>query len=339
MKTKTEETKRDSFFDNYKCILIFLVVLCHFMSPLGKIFGIKFLYRYFYIFHMPAMLFVSGYFMKKSIKDGKLVSNKIFNYILLYLVFQIIYTIINNGKFSLYQSQMGLWYIQVLIIYSLLLPLITRIDNKISILFCILFGLLVGVDSSAGHIASLSRTLVFLPFFMMGYYLSKEQIMKLVKGKKYKLIIGIIGLIILGVLLYFNFYKLSELLDLSTGKVPYKLMKLSNFKGIIYRGLWYIAATLMIVFTMMITPIKKCFLSRIGSRSLQIFLIHLILCVLLRKTEIYNLISLYNEPIAIIISIVIGVIMTYITSLGIFKYPFDYIMKLKFKYLLIQNSE
>lgn len=140
---------RDYLFDNYRFILIFLVVFAHFVSPLSKIYEIKYLYRLIYIFHMPAMLFISGYFSKSSIKDGKLVKNKIFNYVLLYAIFQFIYTLINKGRFSIYQSQMGLWYIQVIIIYTLLLPILVRIKNKICIVLTFVLGLLVGLDNSA----------------------------------------------------------------------------------------------------------------------------------------------------------------------------------------------
>lgn len=173
---KSKLLPRDNFFDNYRAILIFMVVICHLISPLAQFFSIKFLYRYCYIFHMPAMLFISGYFFKSNVKDGKLVKNKIFNFTMLYVVFQIIFTLINKSKFSLYQSQFGLWYIQVLIIYSLIVPILDRLNPKFCIPLTFALGLIVGEDNTAGHVASLSRAVVFLPFFMVGYYLSAEQV-------------------------------------------------------------------------------------------------------------------------------------------------------------------
>lgn len=272
--------------------------------------------------------------MKRSIKDGKLISNKIFNYIFLYILFQILFTLINNGKFSLYQSQMGLWYIQILIIYMCTLPIITKIKNKYCILLSIFFGLLIGIDKSAGHIGSLSRLLVFLPFFLAGYYIEREQLMQIVKNKKYSVIIGLIALFILGIIINKMINFVPHLNYLTSGKVSYYVMKLTTIEGVFHRLIWYIIAFLMIIFTMMIIPMKKCILSKIGSRSLQIFLLHLIICVYMRKTDFYIFLGNYNDIIVIFSTILISGLITYVTSLKIFKYPFDYIMNLKFKKLL-----
>ena len=58
------EKERDYFFDNLRFILILLVVVAHMISPLSKIHFITVLYRYIYFFHMPGMIFISGYFSK-----------------------------------------------------------------------------------------------------------------------------------------------------------------------------------------------------------------------------------------------------------------------------------
>lgn len=328
--------ERDYFFDNLKAILIFLVVLAHFIGPLGKIYGIKFLYRYIYLFHMPGMILISGYFFKKSIENGKLIKNKVFNYILIYIIFQMIYTIINESKFSLYQAQMGLWYIQILVIYNFLIPIISRIRVKYCLILCLFFGLLVGLDNSAGHVASLSRTIVFLPFFMIGFY-SKKQYFEKVFAKKY-IWVGAIILIIIGIILFYNISNWTQLLNISSGKLSYKAMKLDYVYGIIYRLLWYVAAMLTLICVIMITPKKKCLITYISGRTLQIFLLHLIIIVLLRKTDIYKVMCNYNDYLVILISIISSAIITYLASLKIFSYPFDYIMKIKFKWLLKEEN-
>ena len=332
--TKTKE--RDCFFDNLKAIFIFLVVLGHFIGPLGKIYGIKFLYRYIYLFHMPGMILISGYFFKKSVENGKLIKNKVFNYMLIYIIFQVIYTVINESKFSLYQAQMGLWYIQLLIIYNFLIPVISRIKAKYCLILCLLLGLIVGLDNSAGHVASLSRALVFLPFFMIGFYLKRQHLEKLFE-KKY-ICIGIIMLIIIGIILFLNINNWTQLLNISSGKLSYKAMKLDYAYGIIYRLVWYVVAMLALISIIAITPKKKCWFTYIGMKTLQIFLLHLIICVLLRKTDIYKIICNYNDYLVIFISIISSALITYITSLKIFSYPFDYLMKIKFRWLLKEEK-
>ena len=68
---------RDYFFDNYKALLIVLVVVGHFIEPCydNNVFlsGLKWM---IFSFHMPAFIFISGYFSKREISFGKLVQKR-----------------------------------------------------------------------------------------------------------------------------------------------------------------------------------------------------------------------------------------------------------------------
>ncbi|MFZ7944441.1 acyltransferase family protein, partial [Neobacillus sp. 19] len=64
-------SKRSKYFDNAKFILIFLVVFGHLISPLKERDRILFtLYTVIFLFHMPAFIFISGYFAKGFRKKG-----------------------------------------------------------------------------------------------------------------------------------------------------------------------------------------------------------------------------------------------------------------------------
>ena len=334
METKVEK-ERDYFFDNLRFIFIALVVIGHFISPLANIKSMKLLYRFMYLFHMPGMIFISGYFSKSSVKDGKLVKNKILNYVLLYTIFQIIFTLLNKGKFSIFQSQNGLWYIQILIAYTLLLPIIERMKKVPVLIISVVLGLLVGIDNQAGHVASLSRMLVFLPFFLTGYYCKREWIEKIAK---YKYVI--FSVIIFGAIIYFLYQTINTkwILELSAAKSSYSVMKMTILEGTIKRAILYIVSLLMCISLMIITPKKKTFFSKFGARTLQIFCLHLIVVILLRKTEFFIWLKQLKHiyAIGIILSTSIGV--TFILGTKVFSYPFDWIMKCKFKHLL-KNPE
>lgn len=82
--------ERIHFFDNLKGILIFLVVfghyalLVHAASPaMGGV------YEYIYLFHMPLFVFVSGFFAKSIVKNGRLRVEKIFSIVALAMLFQL----------------------------------------------------------------------------------------------------------------------------------------------------------------------------------------------------------------------------------------------------------
>lgn len=330
------EKERDYFFDNLRFAFILLVVMAHFISPLGNIKFIKCIYRFIYLFHMPGMIFISGYFSKSSIKDGKLVKNKVLNYCLLYAIFQTIYTLLNNGKFSVFKAQIGLWYIQILVMYLLLLPVVDRIKKIYMFVISICLGLAIGLDESAGHVASLSRGVVFFPFFLMGYHCKKEYLEKLFKVKY--VILSIVIFLLIGFLLYKFTPELNWLPNLTSGKLSYYAMKMANEEGILKRFALYIISTIMCLCLMIIVPKNKTFFSRFGGRTLQIFCMHLIVLVLVKKTQLYVYLKSIDKiyATAIIMSMCVG--LTFLLGFKFFSYPFNFIMKHKFKHILKENN-
>ncbi|EAD8587403.1 acyltransferase family protein, partial [Listeria monocytogenes] len=85
--------KRESYFDNAKFILIFLVVFGHFLQTfIADYAGVRVLYIYIYTFHMPAFVLISGFFAKSFGKPGYL-KKTMKKLILPYVFFQLIYSI------------------------------------------------------------------------------------------------------------------------------------------------------------------------------------------------------------------------------------------------------
>ena len=80
-----EKSERLCGFDNLKFVLIFLVVLGHFLEISEAFEGSELLLRTIYSFHMPAFLFLTGYFAKFRPKKIALQ----FGYT--YLLFQVLY--------------------------------------------------------------------------------------------------------------------------------------------------------------------------------------------------------------------------------------------------------
>ena len=63
--------KRSAYWDNIKAILIFLVVLGHFLLAMQKkSVLVEAVYWWIYSFHMPAFVFASGYFAKSFVKKN-----------------------------------------------------------------------------------------------------------------------------------------------------------------------------------------------------------------------------------------------------------------------------
>ncbi|MGG3906453.1 acyltransferase family protein [Geobacillus stearothermophilus] len=68
--------ERDYYFDNAKCALMLLVVFGHFLRPyIDGVLWVHSLYTWIFFFHMPAFIFISGYFAKKFYEHGYLQKN------------------------------------------------------------------------------------------------------------------------------------------------------------------------------------------------------------------------------------------------------------------------
>lgn len=67
-KETDKKMERDNYFDNYKAFLIILVVVGHFINPLTEsVPWTEYVRKAIFIFHMPAFIFISGYFFKTGI--------------------------------------------------------------------------------------------------------------------------------------------------------------------------------------------------------------------------------------------------------------------------------
>ncbi len=250
--TITALAERNYWLDNTKFFLIMLVVIGHFISEFRQYKMVNYTYSFIFIFHMPLFIFISGFFSKNIIVKNK---NKILNYIVLYLIMQSIELIITKSKFTIVKPAYTLWYIQSIIIYNLLLPIIHKMKPIYACAIAVIMGLIIGFDNNANTIASLSRTFVMLPFFVMGYFMSEDMLNK-IKNKR-NTIIAIIFLVLLAISMPYiigNPIKMPR--NLLLAQKSYSNMKLGNI-GILYRAFWYILATTTCLSILLIIPKGK----------------------------------------------------------------------------------
>ena len=182
--------KRDFYFDNAKFILIFLVVFGHLLrSFIEDHEQISSLYKVIYTFHMPAFIVISGYFAKGFSKKGyigKITKKLIMPYMLFQLIYSIFYYFLHQKdalKVDPFDPNWALWFLLSLFFWNLLLRLFAKYTAGISITIALLIGLFVGYVDWINNYLSLSRTFVFLPFFLLGYYMRKEHFYLILKPK------------------------------------------------------------------------------------------------------------------------------------------------------------
>ena len=178
---------------------------------------------------------------------------------------------------------------------------------------------------------------VFLPIYLTGYYLNKDHINKMRENQIFKIIalllfVGL-GFFIVKFMTNFDFKY-----DMLYGKDSYDSMGVSNLLGVFIRSSWLFISILLILGLITLVPSKKTFYSKFGSRTLQVYLLHLILIILLRQNNIFKMLLEYNDFYVIIGSVIGGILITFILSLKIFSYPFEFLMNLKFDKFLVDKD-
>ena len=287
------EKKRDILFDNIKVVLIILVVYGHVIEEIrfeNEIFlGI---YNFIYLFHMPLFVFCSGAFAKS---DKKRIIRK---YLIPYIVFQTLYGIFDvyvmkKESFYFLESYYVLWYILSLAVWSLILPLFSANGNwkKQTLLWSLsaLIGLLSGYVEVIGKEFSLSRILVFFPFFLAGYYIKQEgfgkdfiKVLGKLKEKKSVRLLCAVLLVAAGVLVYMAGNRINTWA--LYGYTSYE------FQGytVYFRCVQYLAGAGLSILIFYAIPGKKAYFSFVVRNTMAIYLSHVPMIKLMEKIGIFS---------------------------------------------------
>lgn len=303
---------RIAYFDNAKAILIFLVVVGHMLSKfLHDSHITDSIYLFIYLFHMPAFILISGYFSKKIYEPGylsKLVKKMLLPYALLQVLYSLYYYFVfdDNISLSLFIPRWALWFLVSLILWNVLLYFFGKI--KYGLLLAIVISLVIGYDAYVGEFLSISRTLFFFPFFLMGYYLQKHHFEKL-KARTNVIIGYILAILIFVAIYYFAPIEFSSWLH---GKRPYEEMSFSLLQvAWANRFVAYVAMTVTTYMFLTIVPNRHSFFTSIGQNTMSIYLLHMALIRIFESSSLKMFIENSGHYWLIF---VIGAIIVYLLS-------------------------
>lgn len=281
--------KREPFFDNARFILIFLVVFGHVIQPLTDDSELLMvLYQFIYFFHMPAIILISGFFAKGSSEPAYLLK-LLQKFIIPYVIFQILYTAYyyfttdSGWNVPLFEPHWSLWFLLILCSWHFLLIIFKKMPAKTSLILAVLLGIMVGYIDQIGHMYSLSRTFVFFPFFLAGYWLSIDQLFKWKRSRYRLLSVAVMLMLVIGIAFYPNF-STSWLF----GSVSYISLDAPVWGGVI-RGAIYLIAFLLTFSVYVWIPRKQFILTRFGEQTLYVYLLHGIFIQLFRE---FNMIQI-----------------------------------------------
>jgi len=294
-----EIKQRDYMFDTFRGLLILSIPMSHFTKMAGNQYGAMYLtggfpeeslFGFVYItinvFVMQAFMFLSGYFSKKPDRAQETAFS---TFMWPYLVFTVIYYFIrmffmDGANLKLLTPPFALWFLFVLFFYRFFLKYMVKFNWLLPV--SIMLYLLAGQVEEFGNFMSLGRALSYFPFFLLGYYCSKERLAWLQGLRKKPLLLAALGAVLIGITI---------LLMHSDVKVGWYLLKQSVdsfpnmmwYEDTLMRILIFFVASGWIIFMINIIPSKKSFISYIGMNTMPIYVFHLTLRYVVEFYGIY----------------------------------------------------
>ena len=325
------KTGRIYLFDNIKFLAILLVVIGHAINFLTETDGNmleKSLYLTIYSIHMPLFIFISGLFLKPMDKSTKFPKQKVISYILIGIVLRIIMAVLRlllgkNMSYSLLDMYDSFtWFMWAMAVFITLIWIFREYNTKIILMLSLLIGCMAGYDKFLGDKFALMRIVVFLPFFIAGYMIKPEHLAEFL-SKRWIKVVSIFIVIGFTALFFINNNIYPYLRPIFTGRNTFEVLGRFSKFGFAVRILCYIISTLFGLALMSLVPnINLGFITKTGSKTLQIYFWHQVFLVLLSHFGVYGLISsVTGDTIATAVYILIAVAVTFVCSLSVFSFP------------------
>lgn len=260
--------ERDYLFDNIKLLLIFLVVFAHLAEPyVNGSLWLKRIYLMIYTFHMPLFIFISGYFSKHDEdKKGKLICYYFLPYVILNTLFSYLQT--QELGINITSPNWAFWYFLSLCWWKLLSPYMKELRHPIFV--SLVVACLIGFIPSFQRQLSLSRTVVFFPFFLAGYFCPPSLVTKLRKKHLGYAMLGLMACVFMSIWFidqgYFNSRVLYQAEAYPEG---------AEMSYLCFRALSLLIASGLIISIIRIVPKRKFWFSRFGQYTMPVFIAHI----------------------------------------------------------------
>lgn len=319
-------------WDILKFTMVFLVVLGHFADCyVDSSVQMKGLFLFIYTFHMPVFIFVCGLFSKRAINEND--KSRIFGYLFMYVflkffIFFIKIIIGQKPSLSIFREGGLPWFMLALSAFIVITIFVKDFSPVYVLSFSILLACISGYDSQIDSFLSLSRIIVFYPFFYLGYISDRKKVEEFCDGKKQKICAGIILVIFTFVVFCFT-DDLYWLRPLITGVNPFSTLGEQKQNGLIIRLIYYIVSGLVTCSVIVLAP-NKCkfdFIVKSGQRTLAVYSFHyMFIYILYYCFDCKSYFDRIFGDFSIIVPIVLSLIVTLFLSLKIFSVLLNYIV-------------
>lgn len=307
---------RNLHIDATKGVLIFLVVLGHYLEKLigwnepinqailGSI----------YFVHMPAFIFISGMFFKEE-----KILEKLIYFLSLYLPFQILFQLLDasyngslwNWSFHLVwfaKPYWVLWYLFGMMAWTFLAFFLKKIAYPV--LFSLILALLIGCSPINNYNYSIGRIFIFLPFFMAGAIYGKF-IFQYIRQLPYAKLFAVITLLMITAVAAISHYSYYWLF----GSLSYRQLHVDLWQGMLIRSVIMLLSVMGILSLFVFTQNFKQPWISLGQKTLPVYILHGFVIIVLTHQLSFK----YSVEINIFISFVFAIITCMFLQLQIFE--------------------
>lgn len=267
----TAAPARNHRLDTAKGILIILVVLGHVLEAVASwdARSTRLPLTAIYLFHMPAFVFLAGITAKTTNLLRRLGTFAVMLLAAQGLYFVVVQLLDLNRSFSPLAPFWILWFLLAMIWWFLLLPVIQRFPNA-SLAGSVLLAATAGTVGWVDYTLSLSRTAVFLPFFVLGATYGKRILAAVPRlPLAAKLACGAVT-----VAAWLLLYKLQIDQAWLYGSTPLDRLDIGYPEGIAVRAGLLLVAFIATLGFLTLVPNRTGLLATAGKRSLAVFILH-----------------------------------------------------------------
>ena len=193
-----------------------------------------------------------------------------------------------------------------LFFWNILLLGFTKLTPLVGISISILTALIIGYIDTIDNYLSLSRTLVFFPFFLIGYHLNKDRLKQLTKPS-----IRMTSLILMIIVLVGFYLNTDFCAKWLYGSKPYEKIEVVSLFSMLTR-LGTIMVSLMTVFCFLsFISLKQQFFTQWGKNTLYVYLLQGFIIQYFRES---GWVKEFNSIVSFSILAIISIIITMLLS-------------------------
>ena len=281
---------------------------------------------------MPAFVFLSGLFSKRAVRGHRY--DKAFTFLALYFLikFALFLTRValsREAAFKLFSTIGVDWYAFVIFLFYLVTMFLQKFDRRYVLLISVFFGCMAGYDLTLGGQMVLARACSFYPFFLLGFWMEQDTLLKMSRKIWVKLL-GAAVLIAAGVVSALYYDDLEWIVPVLKGFSYRNLDEDLFVYGGLYRLAVYVVALLMTFAVIVLVPSLRGFWSKLGSRTMSIYALHyciiMIVCsgIKIGKHHVkFYLLNELPEDSALRWMLLIALLITIVLGLR----PFDWLVR------------